>query len=133
MFDPTVPTRCECGHPECPTRLLDGQRVRTITDPASGVAFVHPDDVLECMSAAINQILAIEGPGAALGLTLTLSVGEFVAQWMADAQRHVPAGYVFSPAPAADNRELAAIVDELDNGDQMNRLDEALRKILDEG
>jgi hypothetical protein len=132
MFDPTVPSRCDCQRPDCPARVLYGQRVRTITDPVSGVAFVHPRDVVECLNAAIGQVLDLEGPPAAVGLPLTITVGQFVAEWMSDPQQQVPAGYVFAPAPGELEPEVAALVHELERG-QSRQLDEALERILDEG
>jgi hypothetical protein len=132
MFDPTVPTCCECDQPGCTARLLDGQRLRTIIDPATGATFVHPEDVVECMNAAISQILAVEGPAAAAGLPLTLGIGEYLVEVMTNPRRHVPAGHVFATEPAPDDPGLADLLDELSNATS-ERLDEALRRILDEG
>ena len=130
MFDPTVPTHCDCGLEDCASRQLEGQRVRAITDPSSGVPFVHPQDVVECMNATITHILDISAPDIVLGVPLTVAVSQFVADWISDPQHHVPAGYAFSTGtPAA--AELAALISKLDRGD-ITALDEVLQKILEQ-
>ena len=130
MFDPSTPSRCTCGRPDCTARLVDGQRVRAITDQDSAVAFLHPEDVVECLNAVLRQVLDSEGPYAAAVMPLMLAVGQFVADWISDPYHHVPAGYVFPTLPL-DN-ELITWLDEFDQGDT-HALEQALNRILDEG
>ncbi len=131
MFDPSVPNRCTCGQPDCTARIVDGQRIRVITEPTTAVAFVHPEDVVDCLNAVLRQVLDSHGPYAAAALPLLVAVGQFVTDWISDPQHHVPPEHTFTPGPFPDEA-LSRLLDELAAGNT-EQLEQALQHILDQG